>query len=129
MSLILKYLSLLPKERKCQSFYLQPKKKYSDECWYLDKPEGANKLQGMVREVCEEGKIPGYFTNHSLRSTAATRLYHNDFIKQLIQEITGHRSIAVREYKRTSDLQRSQASACIMSSQSINNNAKRIKRS
>ena len=44
MHLIITYLSMLPKERKCKAFYLQPGKKYSPGNWFLDKPAGANKL-------------------------------------------------------------------------------------
>ncbi|XP_046554044.1 uncharacterized protein LOC124263442 [Haliotis rubra] len=45
----------------------------------------------------------GFFTNHSLRATTATRLYESGIDEQLIAERTGHRSSAIREYKRTSD--------------------------
>ena len=44
----------------------------------------------------------GYFTNHSLRASAATRLFNEGVDEQLICEQTGHRSSAVRAYKRTS---------------------------
>ena len=127
--IIMRYLSLLPKDRKCQSFYLQPRKKFSfdSDCWFLDKPVGINKLQNMVHEICKDGKIPGYFTNHSLRATAATHLYHNDFDEQIIQEITGHHSVAVREYKRTSNAQKIEASSCIMGSKSCKHHVKRLK--
>ena len=46
----------------------------------------------------------GNYTNHSLRTTYATRLFANNVDKQLIQEVTGHRSHdGVRSYKRTLD--------------------------
>ena len=67
----------------------------------------------MVKEVCKDAGLVGFYTNHSLRSTAATRMYHNNCSEQLIQEVTGHRSLAVRGYKRTSDDQRRFASASI----------------
>ena len=42
----------------------------------------------------------GYFTNHSLRRTCATRLYENGLDKQRIMAFTGHRSKdGVRTYK------------------------------
>ena len=45
--------------------------------------------------------------NHSLRATAATRLYQSGIDEQLVMERTGHRSLeGVRSYKRTSDTQR-----------------------
>ena len=45
--------------------------------------------------------------HHSLRATAATRLYQAGVHEQLVMERTGHRSLeGVRLYKRTSDEQR-----------------------
>ena len=117
VAIIMKYFSLLPEGRTCNSFYLQPKKKFTPTVWYLNKPVGINRLQGMVKETCNMGGIPGNFTNHSLRSTTATHLYHNNVDEQIIQEVTGHRSIAVRQYKRTCDDQKLVASSCIMGSE------------
>ena len=107
------YLSLLPENRTCNTFYLQPLRNYTPECWYEDRPVGVNKLQKVVKNLCEKGGLPGYYTNHSLRATAATRLYHNNCDEQVIQEITGHRSLAVRSYKRTCQGQRKLASNCV----------------
>ena len=45
----------------------------------------------------------GFYTNHSLRATCATRLYENNVDEQLIMEQTGNNSNAVRKYKRTND--------------------------
>ena len=73
----------------------------------------------MVRDVCAKAGLPGHYTNHSLRVTAATHLYHNNFDEQIIQEFTGHRSVAVRGYKRTSDSQLKSASSCIMASYTV----------
>ena len=54
-----------------------------------------------------EAGIPGYKTNHSLRATAATRLYQSGVDEQLVMERTGHQSLeGVRSYKRISDIQR-----------------------
>ena len=44
--------------------------------------------------------IDGYFTNHSLRHTTVTRLIDKDVDEQLIQEQTGHNSVAIHHYKR-----------------------------
>ena len=67
--------------------------------------------------MTEKAGIPGFFSNHSLRSTCATSLYHANIGEQVIQEITRHRSLAVRSYKRTCYKQRQIASNCIFSSQ------------
>ena len=111
--LIIHYLSLLPKERRCKSMYLQPKKKFNDLCWYLDRPVGVHKLRDVVKDLCEKAKLPGHYTNHSLRSSAATSMYRGNIDEQLIQEITGHRSLAVHSYKHTCSSQRKIASNII----------------
>ena len=111
--LIMKYLSLLPQDRKCKSFYLQPKKNFNDTCYYLDRPAGENRLRDTIKEVCKSAKLPGFYSNHSLRSTSCTHMYHCYIDEQLIMEITGHRSLSVRSYKRTCRDQRKYASNCL----------------
>ena len=50
--------------------------------------------------------IQGHQTNHSLRVTTATRLFHAGVDEQLIMKCTGHRSLdGVRLYKRVSNEQ------------------------
>ena len=109
------YLSKLPKDRKCPSFYLQPKKKFTPDEWYLDRPVRVNRLRDNVKDLCSKAGFPGFFSNHSLRSTAATHMYRCNIDEQLIMEITGHHSLAVRSYKRTSQSQCKAASNCMFS--------------
>ncbi|CAC5388535.1 unnamed protein product [Mytilus coruscus] len=45
--------------------------------------------------ICQEAGIGGFRTNHSLRASAATRMYDAGVDEQLICEVTGHRSNAV----------------------------------
>ena len=113
--IIMRYLWKLPVNRTCGAFYLQPKKKFTEFNWYLDRPCGVNKLRDTVKDMCKNAGLSGFYTNHSLRSTAATNMYRSDIDEQFIQEITGHRSLAVRSYKRTSDHQRRVTSNCIFS--------------
>ena len=54
----------------------------------------------VVKKMCSEAGFEGRFTNHSLRATAATRLYAAGGDEQLITEKAGHRSSSVRAYKR-----------------------------
>ena len=61
--------------------------------------------------------VKGFFTNHSLRATAATRLYHAGVDEQLITQKTGHRSTAVRAYKRTSSIQEEMVSKVVQGKQ------------
>ena len=91
----LHYLAMLLKSAICQSFYLQPKKKYSPGLWYLNIPAGVKKLRDAIKDMAKKAGLPGFCTNHSLRSTAATRMYRSNIDEQLVMEITGHRSLAV----------------------------------
>ena len=113
LCIILKYMALLPKTRTCQAFYLQPRETFFGRSWYLNRPAGVNKLRDIIGCMCRDAGLPGHYTNHSLRSLAATKMYQMDLDKQLIMEVTGHRSTAVRSYKRTSQKQRKVASKCI----------------
>ena len=61
-------------------------------------------MGNTIRSLFEHTEIPGFSTNHSLRTTAATRLFDAGVDKQLIMKRTGHRSVAgVRSYKRVTD--------------------------
>ena len=107
------YMEMLPKNRKSKSLYLHPRKKFSPGNWYRDTPVGENKLKTFVKDLCEKAGIPGRFTNHSLRATGTTRMYHDGIDEQVICEITGHRSLAVCSYKCTCDKQRQEATKSI----------------
>ena len=73
------------------------------DCWFSRTPLGHNTLKNFVGNMCKKAGIKGYKTNHSLRATAATRLYLSGVDEQLVMELTGHRSIeGIRSYKRTS---------------------------
>ena len=108
-----KYMSMLPRNRKCKKLYLQPHKKYSPSNWYRNSPMGENKSRSFAKNLCEKAGIPGYYTNHSLRATGCTRMYTNGVEEQVIQEISGLRSLVVRSYKRTCDKQHAEATKCI----------------
>ena len=43
-------------------------------------------VQKMISTMCSKAVISGYKTNHSLRATSATRLYHQGVNKQVIME-------------------------------------------
>ena len=97
------YQSLCPPDRPKDAFYFKPLAKPTPTCWFSSKPIGYNKLEGTVSHLCKEAGIPGFRTNHSLRATAATRLYNAGVDEQQVMERTGHRSLdGVRSYKHTS---------------------------
>ena len=102
-----RYLQLCPESRPAHAFYMQPLHHPTPTCLYSNKPLGHYTLSKTVARLCREAGISGYKTNHSLRATTATRLYQSGVDEQLVMERTGHRSLeGVRNYKRTSDMQR-----------------------
>lgn len=98
-----KYVSLLPPNGKCQALY-----KYSlslnhltPGTWYSDKPMGVNALKSVVKNITKNAGVEGKFSNHSLRVTTATRLFQRGVDEQIIKEVTGHKSDAVKMYKHS----------------------------
>ena len=54
-----------------------------------DSPVGTKRLQTIVKDMMEEAKIPGNFTNHSLRATGTTTLFNAGVPEALIQKRSG----------------------------------------
>lgn len=99
-----KYNALCPHDRPDNAFYLTPLVKPKHECWYKKVPLGHCKLSQVVPTLMKSANIPGYFTNHSLRVTAATRLYDARVDEDTIMQRTGHRSSqGIRTYKRETE--------------------------
>ena len=74
-----------------------------------------------MKRQCKEAGLEGYKTNHSLRVTAATRLYNAGVDEQQIMQRTRHWSIeGVRLYKRTSEQQQEDVSSLLESKLSSN---------
>ena len=101
--LYLFYNSVCPTDRPHDAFYLRPLVKFTKEKWFCNVPVGVNTLSSVVSRMCKEAGFAGFFSNHSLRATAATRLFDQNTDEQLIMMKTGHTSSAVRSYKRVSD--------------------------
>lgn len=78
---------------------------------------GIHTLQQTVTKMCKEAGFDGYYTNHSLRATAATRLYAAGVDEQLIAE--KNRSSAIRAYKRTSEEQQQSVSDLIQKQSTV----------
>jgi integrase len=83
--------------------------------WFDDAPVGIHTLQCTIGRLCNDAGFDGFYTNHSLRATAATRLFSAGVDEQLICEKTGHRSDAIRGYKRTSEQQQELVSKIVQS--------------
>ena len=99
LRIFLKYLSLLPVNCNCKKLYLQPKKKFTPDVWFQDRPAGENRLRDTIKDVCSKAGFTWIFFKSFSEGTAATRMYRCNIDEKLIQEITGHRSLAVRAYK------------------------------
>ena len=100
--LVEKYLNLLPVGGSKPNFYLHSLRKPKPSVWYCSTPLGVNKVRQVVCDMLKDAGLDGFFTNHSLRRTAATRLFHAGQNVKLIKEITGHISDAVEKYEVTS---------------------------
>ena len=117
------YISKLPEKTRTEQglFYLRPLQlKPLDETspWFCDVAVGKNTLQSKLKTMCAHAGIEGNKTNHSLRATGASELFHANVPEKMIQERTGHRSVvALRTYERTAHDQH-QAVSSILSSAS-----------
>ena len=107
------YLSKLPKNRRSTALYLRPKQTANASCWYVDRPIGINLLQSTVKRLCQSAGLEGFFTNHSLRASCATRMYNAGCDEMTITEFTGHRSLAVRSCKHTNEETKRKACATL----------------
>ena len=75
--------------------------------WYVNVPVGVNTLQSIIPKMCEKAGTSVRYTNHSLRATSASGLFASGLFasnipEKVIQETTGHRSLAgLRAYEQT----------------------------
>ena len=91
----------MPQEPK--AFYLCPLDKIPVKPWFINMPVGINTLNNVVSKVCKslDVTLPNY-TNHSLRATAASRMFEKGVPEKIIAERTGHRSLSgLRAYEKT----------------------------
>ena len=111
--LVEKYMNLLPVGGAKGNFYMQSLRKPKPFTWYSANPVGINSLRKVVGTLLRDAGLDGYFTNHSLRRTCATRLFQAGADVKLVKEITGHVSDAIHKYQTTSDQQRMDLSSVI----------------
>ena len=100
-----KYIAKRPShDLKCSHhFYLRPLAKPTNpHIWYSCQQVGTQTLSKVIAKLCDSAGIPGKHTNHSLCSTAATRLFKQNVSEHEISNLTGHHSVAVRNYQRIS---------------------------
>ena len=117
VQLFKKYMSFRPSDAPSDVFYLQPIEKPNGNTWYRNRPLGHNPLSQTVKKLVDKIGVNGFFTNHSLRRTCATRLYNKGIDEQQIMSVTGHRSVdGVRVYKQISCEQQQHMSKVIQPS-------------
>lgn len=92
------YMSKLPDSAlQTDTFYMRPKDRIPDspgDSWYTNSPLGHNTLGKFLKEILREGNIDAeHKSNHSLRSTAITRMFENKVPEKLIMERSGHLSV------------------------------------
>lgn len=68
-------------------------------------PVGINSIRRFLPEAATRAELKGNFTGHSGKVTCATTLFQNNIDEQMIKDRTGHRSDAVRLYKRVHNSQ------------------------
>lgn len=95
----------------CKLFYRRPIGVTTSR--FSSQVVGGNKLSTLVRTMCKEAGLSGNFSNHSGKKTCATSLYNSGVDEQLIMGRKGHRSDAVRKYKRTSTSQQNTKKALL----------------
>ena len=68
VSLLDMYFSMITgKAKETDTFYCRPLDKYRDDGpWYSVQPQGKHALNEMVKNMCNEARLNGNFTNHSL---------------------------------------------------------------
>lgn len=99
-----KYIGRLPLGGKHGELYLHAKRVPLPNQWYENRCLGINIIHTIVKCLCNlAGFEGGSFSNQSLRATSCTRMFDKNQDKQVIKQVSGHMSNAVRIYKTTSD--------------------------
>ena len=97
------YLSLIPPQGR---FYRRPLPgKNKGKVSFSSQHIGVNKLSGLLAQMCLKAGVSmedRNITGHSGKVTCCTRLYEAELDDQAITSRSGHRSNAVRAYKRSS---------------------------
>ena len=108
-----KYLGLCPAQYKKPNFYLQSLRKPTPATWYGYQVVGEKAIGKIVSDLMASAGYKGYYTGHSLRRTATTRLSNAGVPTKIIKECTGHWSDAVNKYQVMSTVQKEACSIIV----------------
>ena len=106
-----KYLQVVPQEaiESDTAFYLKPLDKLPTDPsmpWFTNVPIGRNRLDCMMKTMCQEAGTSVTYTNHSLRAYGTTTMFRAGVPQKLVQQCTGHKSLeALHQYERPSERQ------------------------
>ena len=64
-----------PKDAPANSLYLRPLKDPKGNIWHYKIAVGRETLPNVVAQVIKSASFEGFYSNHSLRRTCATRLH------------------------------------------------------
>ncbi|CAG2232164.1 unnamed protein product [Mytilus edulis] len=67
-------------------FYRKPLALVGNTIRYGKQPLGVNKLEGLMKEMCQKAGLTGNYTNHSGKRTCATALYKAGLDEQTIMD-------------------------------------------
>ena len=102
-----KYLSKLDPEQDRLWCYPRDYFRHDDNLWFTKKPVGIHTLQKFLPNLSKKCGLSQIYTNHSIRSTAATLLHQDKFDPTAVKSITGHKSLSsLAVYQRTSSEQK-----------------------
>ena len=72
--------------------------------WYRAQPLGHDKLSSIVKNMSQNAKIDGKFTNHSVRRTMISNLLHSGVHPNLVAQLSGHKSVQSLQNYHTASL-------------------------
>ena len=81
------YNSRCPSDRPDNALYLKPLSTLKGHIWYSKVPLGHNLLQNIVPHLMKSANYTGYYTNHSLRASAATHLFTSGVDEKAIMSV------------------------------------------
>ena len=86
-----KYFQVVPQETKesDSDFYLRPIEKLPSDPsmpWFTSVPVGKNRLDCMLKTMCQEAGLSQTYTNHSLRAYGTTTMFRAGVAQKLVQQ-------------------------------------------